>query len=65
VFLYRKQFSHEILPNLVEKTKQVYVLPKLLDCVSAMARFYLWMSKDVYDIFTLVIKNLSFNWQPK
>jgi hypothetical protein len=39
VFLSRKQFSQEILPNLVEKTKQVYVLPKLIDCIYAITSF--------------------------
>jgi hypothetical protein len=58
-------FSQEILPNLVAKTKQVYVLPKLLNCISATASFDLWMSKDAHDIFVLVINFLGSNWQPK
>jgi hypothetical protein len=31
VFLFRKKKSQEILPNLVEKTKEIYVLPKLIN----------------------------------
>ncbi len=65
VFPSRKQFSQEILPNLVEKTKQVYVLPKLIDCICAITSFDLWMSKGVHDIFALVINFLGSNWQPK
>jgi hypothetical protein len=33
VFPFKKQFSHEILPKLVAKMKQVYVLPKLVNCI--------------------------------
>ncbi len=65
MFPSRKQFSQEILPNLVEKTKQVYVLPKLIDCIYATTSFDLWMSKGAHDIFALVIKNLGSNRQPK
>jgi hypothetical protein len=54
VLSFRKQFSREILPQLVEKTKQVYVLPSLADCYFVTS-FDLWMSKWAYDIFALVI----------
>jgi hypothetical protein len=60
VFPSKKHFFHEISPNLVEKMKQVCVLPKLIDCI-----FALWMSKGAHDIFALVIKNLGCDWQPK
>jgi len=33
VLYYRKHFFQEILLNLVEKTKQLYVLPKLTNCI--------------------------------
>jgi len=49
----------------VEKMKQVYVLPKLIDCIYATTSFDLWWSKGVHDIFTLVINFLGSNWQPK
>jgi hypothetical protein len=42
------------LVDLVEKTKQKYVLPKLKQCYSATT-FDLWMSKGAHDVFTLVI----------
>jgi len=63
VFPSRKQFSHEILPNLVEKMKQMYVLPKSIDCIYATSNFHLWMSKDAHDIFAHVISFLRFDWQ--
>jgi hypothetical protein len=65
VFLFRKQFFQEILPNLVEKTKQVYVLPKLTNYISATTSFDMWMSKGAHDIFALVINLLGYDWQPK
>jgi hypothetical protein len=49
----------------VEKTKQVCVLPKLIDCMFTTSSFDLWMSKGVHDIFALIIKKLGFDWQPK
>ncbi len=55
MFPSRKQFSQEILPNLVEKMKQVYVLPKLANCIFATTSFDLWISKGVHDIFVFVI----------
>jgi hypothetical protein len=49
----------------VEKIKQVYVLPILTNCISAIASFDLWMSKSAHDIFTFVINFLGSEWQPK
>jgi hypothetical protein len=41
-----------VLPNLVEKTKQTYVLPILAKCVSITTlSFDLWMSKGAHDVF--------------
>ncbi len=65
VYPFKKLFSQEILSNLVEKMKQIYVLPKLTNCIFAIASFDLYMSKGVHDIFVLVINFLESNWQPK
>jgi hypothetical protein len=43
----------------VEKTKQLYVLPTLVVCYYVIASFDLWMSKEAYDIFALVINFLG------
>jgi hypothetical protein len=64
VFLLKKQFSHEILLKLVEEMKQVYVLPKLRDCIYATTSFELWMSNGAHDIFALVINFLRSNSEP-
>ncbi len=58
-------FSQMILPNLVYKTKDVYVLLKKFQCALTIASFDMWMSKNAYDIFALVINFLDENWQPK
>ncbi len=57
----KKQFSREILLELVEKTKQLYVLLALIDCYYVTTSFDLWMSKGAYDIFALVIRFLGFD----
>jgi hypothetical protein len=60
VFPSTKFFSQKPLPNLVEKTKLEYVLPKLEQCYLIItANFNLWMSKGAHDIFSLVINLLK------
>jgi len=49
----------------VEQTKQLYVLPTLIECHYAIVSFDLWMPKAGHDIFALVIKFLRDDWQPK
>jgi hypothetical protein len=53
---FKKQFSKEILPKLMEKIKQLYVLLALINCYSITTSFDLWLSKGAYDIFALIIK---------
>ncbi len=65
VFPSRKMFSQEVLFDLMEKTKEEYVLPKLKKCYSTIASFDLWMSKGAHDVFALVISFLNEEWQPQ
>jgi len=58
----RKMFSQEVLVDLMEKTKQEYVLLKLKQCYSTTTSFDLWMSKGAHDVFALVIGSLSEEW---
>ncbi len=53
------------MPILVQKTKDVYVLSQVFQCMFAIACFDLWMSKGAYDIFAVVINFLDESWQPK
>jgi hypothetical protein len=59
VFPSRKMFSQEVLVDLVEKTKQKYVLPKLKQCYFATSNFDLWMLKGAHDVFAFVISFLN------
>jgi len=64
-FPFRKLFSKNILPKLVEKTKEIYLLPLLNDCNYVTANFDSWMSKGAHDVFILVKNNSGFDWKPK
>jgi hypothetical protein len=61
VFPSKKTFSKEIWLDLVQKTKDVYVLLELFHYMLAIACFDLWMSKGAYDSFALVINFLDEN----
>ncbi len=61
-FSFRRQFSQEILPRLVEKTKQLHVLLTLIECHFTITSFDLWMSKGVYDEIALIINFLEKDW---
>ncbi len=63
VFLLEKMFSEKVLPNLVEKTKQEYVLPKLKECYYATTSFPLiWMSMGTHYVFAFVISFLGMDF---
>jgi hypothetical protein len=50
-----KKFSHDFFLSLEEKTKQTYVFPFLEKHHFVTISFDLWMSKDVHDVFAMVI----------
>jgi hypothetical protein len=64
VLPFMKLFTREILLELVEKTKQLYMLPALAYCYFVTS-FDLWMSKGAYKIFIIVIKFCGVEWQLK
>jgi hypothetical protein len=61
-FLFKRQFSQDILQGLVEKTNELYVFRTLAECYSTIASFDLQMSKGANDVCTLVIKILNNDW---
>jgi hypothetical protein len=65
VFPSQKVFKEKVLPNLVEKTKFLYVLFALSDCLFATTTFDLWMLMGAHDIFALIVNFNNENWQPK
>jgi hypothetical protein len=54
----KRKFSQEILPNLVEKTNQLYVLLSLSKCYTIIVNFDLWMNKKIHDNIFVVIGNV-------
>ncbi len=62
VFPSRKMFSQEVLVDLMEKTKEEYVLTKFKQFYFAIVSFDLWMSKGAHVVFALVIKFLNEKW---
>jgi hypothetical protein len=57
-FFSRKMFSQDVLLDLIEKTKQTYVLLVLTNCVVVITSFDIWISKGEHDIFALVVSFL-------
>jgi hypothetical protein len=55
IVLSKNQFSYELLFELVEKTKQLYVLATLVECYSITVSFDSCILKVGHDIFALVI----------
>jgi hypothetical protein len=53
VFSFKKTFNQELLVDLIEKTKQKYVLPILRNYVFTSANFALWMFKGMHDVFCI------------
>ncbi len=49
-FPFQKIFGQEMLLDLVEKTKQTYVLLVLIECVFVTVSFDSWMSKRAHDV---------------
>jgi hypothetical protein len=39
----KKHFFNELLPELMEKTKQLYVLPTLVECYIIITNLDMWM----------------------
>jgi len=58
-FQYKRHFSHKILPRLVKKSKEFYVFLALEKYHCATISFDIWMSKEAYDVFALVINFLG------
>jgi hypothetical protein len=61
----QKLFSSIVLLELVEKTKETYVLPLQNNCSCATTNFDLWMSKGAHDVFVSVINFLRSDCKPE
>jgi hypothetical protein len=60
----KKTFVGKTLSSLVEKTMTTYVQPPLVNYLSTICTFYLWMSKGTHDVFD-VVNFISNDWEGK
>ncbi len=65
IFPSRKVFVESILPSSIKKTMTMYVYPTLVNCVSTIFTFDLWMLKGAHDIFVVVVNFISSNQEAK
>jgi hypothetical protein len=55
----------EGLPTLENTTMTKYVQLALVECLTTICAFDLWMSKRAHDVFVVIVNFLSTNWEPK
>ncbi len=55
---------NEILPKIIEKTKEKYISLTLESCNTCMISFDLWMSRARVDTFVLIVHFLNDKWEP-
>ncbi len=58
-----RQMEIEVLPNMVEKTKEICVIPTLTSCIICTCSFDLWMSHVSFDI-VIVVSFINTSWKP-
>jgi hypothetical protein len=64
VFPSQHQLVTNVLPNIVEKTREKCVLPSLASYITCTSSFDLWMSRGGHDIFTMVVSFINKFWEP-
>jgi hypothetical protein len=55
--------SDRNIPNIVEKTKERYVLLPLASCVTCTTSFDLWMFRGGHDTFSMVVSFINNLWK--
>jgi hypothetical protein len=63
-FPIQHQLVNEVLPNVVETTKEKYVLPALVSCITCTTSFDLCMSCVGHHTFVMVVSFLNDYWDP-
>jgi hypothetical protein len=53
-----------VLPNIVEKTREKYVLLSFASYVTCLTSFNLWMSCGGHDTFVMVVSFINNLWKP-
>jgi hypothetical protein len=64
MFFIWHQLVNEVLPSVVEITKEKYVLPTLVSCITCTTSFDLWMSHVKHDTFVTIVNFLNDSWKP-
>jgi hypothetical protein len=59
VFFNRQQFTTEIIPMMVSKTMERYVLPTLAKTTMVSTTFDLWMSQRGFGTFEIVVNYMN------
>jgi len=54
----------EVLPNMVEKTKEICVIPTFTSCIICTCSFDLWMSHVGFDIVAIVVSFINTSFEP-
>ncbi len=52
-----------VISNIVEKTKERYVLPSLVSCITCTS-FNFWMFLGEHDTFAMVVNFINNLWEP-
>jgi hypothetical protein len=65
LFSLPKKFSVKKCYQTWLKRQNKHVLSVLVECVSTIASFNLWLFKGAHDVFALVVKFLGNDWMPK
>jgi hypothetical protein len=59
-----QKLRHDLLPHIVERTKERFVSPTLHSCNTCTVPFNLWMSRGGVDIFVFIMHFLNDKWEP-
>ncbi len=54
----------EMFPNMVEKTKENFVIPTFASCINYTCSFDIWMCRASFDAFTMVVSFINTSWEP-
>lgn len=64
LFPSRLEFLDDVIPKLVSKTLEKYVVPSLAGCTTATVSFDLWMSCSEGAIYAVVVNFINDAWVP-
>jgi hypothetical protein len=54
----------EVLPNMIEKTKEKCVIPTFAFYITYICLFDIWMCHVSFDAFTMIVNFINTSWEP-